>query len=177
MLIIKSAEEIKNELLSDTQAVKNFPKSLNFPFDPLYIDITTRINTREIASECILFDSLAACNETKAFSDADYWIEGYTTEDISQYWIFGQNGQGDLWLFDADHHLYFYDHNKEQMSKENFVELDLRFDQWLQFADLNKQLDDIYEIEDFLSEEIKAEYKAKLSELSANLYSNYPFDI
>lgn len=177
MLIIKSVEEIKKELLADRQAIRNFPKSLVFPFDELYKEIASQIRSTAIASECILFDSVSAFNETKAFSDPAYWPEGYTKADMEQYWIFGQNGQGDLWLFDEQKKVYFYDHNQAQMCKENFTELDLHFEQWLQFADLNKQLDDIYEIEDDISEEIKTAYSKRLSELSNTLYRNYPFDI
>lgn len=177
MLIIKSIEAIKSGLLVHQQPVRNFPRALNFPFSKLYVQLTTQIKTTEISSECILFDSVQAFNETKIYSDPDYWNESCTTDEIAKYWMFGQNGQGDLWLFDIENKVYFYDHNRAQMCKENFAELDLNFEQWLQFADLNKQLDDVYETQDEISAEIEMEYKAKLSELNNVLLKNYPFDI
>lgn len=177
MLTIRPTDEIKYELLSESQSIRNFPKSLNFPFDKLYIDITVQIKTTEISSECILFDSVEAVNETKVFSDADYWTENYAKDEIVKYWIFGQNGQGDLWLFDIENKIYFYDHNKEQMCRENFIDLNLDFEKWLQFADLNKQLDHIYDTENIINEKRKAEYKAKLNELSSSLLDKYPFEI
>jgi hypothetical protein len=177
MLTIKPTDEIISELFFDRQPIRNFPKTLNFPFDKIYYDITTQIRTIEISSECILFDSVEAYNETKELSDMDYWTENYSKDEIEKFWIFGQNGQGDRWLFDNERKVYFYDHNKEQMCITNFIELNLDFGKWLQFADLNKQLDYIYDKENEINEKRKAEYKEKLNELSSVLLTNYPFDI
>ena len=177
MLTIKPTDEIINDLFSSRQSIRNFPKTVIFPFDKLYSDLTTQIRTTEISSECILFDSVEAFNETKELSDTDYWAENYTKDEIAKFWIFGQNGQGDRWLFDNECKVYFYDHNKEQMCKSNFIELNLDFEKWLQFADLNKQLDYIYDKENEINEKRKAEYKEKLNELSSLLLTNYPFDI
>jgi len=177
MLTIRTIDDIKTDLLSNRQTVRNFPKSLRFPFDNLYLDIVTQIKTTEISSECVLFDSVQSVNETKEFSDPDYWTENYAKEEIDKFWIFGQNGQGDLWLFDFENKIYFYDHNKEQMCKDNFVELDLNFEKWLQFSDLNKQLDYIYDTENKISENHKTEYREKLNEISSTLLDKYPFDI
>ncbi|TDQ06235.1 SMI1/KNR4 family protein [Pedobacter metabolipauper] len=177
MLTVRPIDDIVKAHLSDRHAVRNFPKSLHFSFDKSYIDIVTQIRTTEISSECVLFDSVQSVNETKEFSDPDYWIENYAKGEIDQFWIFGQNGQGDLWLLDFDHKIYFYDHNKEQMCKDNFVELDLNFEKWLQFSDLNKQLDYIYNTENEISEHYKAEFREKLNEISSTLLAKYPFDI
>lgn len=176
-MTIRPIEELKRELLSDRQPTRNFPKSLTFSFDILYKEITTQIRTVEISSECILFDSVEAFIETKAFSDNDYWAENYTDEEISKFWVFGQNGQGDLWLIDIENKIYFYDHNREQMCFENFIELNLSFEKWVQFADLNAQFDNIYETEDEINDKHKTEYKKKLAELSGDLLAKYPFEI
>ncbi len=85
-------------------------------------------------------------------------------EEISKFWIFGQNGQGDLWLFDIE-------------NKVCFLDLNLTFEKWLQFADLNKQLDYIYDTENELDENQKIEYKEELYKLSKVLFEKYPFDI
>ncbi|WP_133943708.1 SMI1/KNR4 family protein [Epilithonimonas xixisoli] len=174
---IKPTDEIKKNLLSNIQPIRNFPKAIDFPFDKLYVEITTQIRTTEISSECILFDSVEAVNQTKEFSDKEYWKENYTQDEIAKFCIFGQNGQGDLWLFDIENKIYFYDHDKEEMCRENFIELDLNFEKWLVFADLNKQLDEIYGKENEINEKQKAEYKENLAELSSVLLSKYPFNI
>ena len=176
-MTIKPAEEIKKKLLSNRQTIRNFPKSLTFPFDKLYTEITTQIRTVEISSECMLFESVTAVSETNFFSDADYWTENYLDEEISKFWIFGQNRQGDLRLFDSENKVYFYDHNNEKMCNENFIDLNLNFEKWLQYADLNAQLDNIYDNENEINDKRKVEYKKKLAELSGNLLKNYPFEI
>lgn len=174
---IRPAKENIATLLSNVQAIRNFPKALSFPFEKTYTDLVTRIKTIEISSECMLFDSVQSFNETKHFSDPDYWHKDYTQEMIANFWIFGQNGQGDLWLFDHNSGVYFYDHNQGEMAIENFIDLDLNFEKWLQFADLNKQLDAIYEAENEISEEYKILYQKKLGEISNTLLNHYPFEI
>jgi len=89
-------------------------------------------------------------------------IQNYTTEEIEKYWFFAQNGQGDLWLFDIENKIYFHDHNQEQMCQDNFLDLDLTFEKWLQFADLNKQLENIYDNENEITEKHKTTYRNKL---------------
>ncbi|WP_051892871.1 hypothetical protein [Flavobacterium reichenbachii] len=168
--------EIKGDLLSSKVSVRNFPKSVSFPFDPFYIEIVTHIKTIEISSECILFDSVRSFNETKEFAYANYWSEN-AKETIEKFWFFAQNGQGDYWLFDDKHKVYFYDHNHEEVSIQNFMYLGLNFEKWLQFAYLNKQFDQYYDAEEEISEEIKTEYKNKLREISISLLDNYPFEI
>lgn len=63
------------------------------------------------------------------------------------------------------------------MCKENFIDLDLNFKRWMQFSYLNKQLDEYYDVENEISQEIKIEYKTKLKEISKSLLDNYPFEI
>ena len=63
-----------------------------------------------------------AYQENKEFSDISYWVQGTSDSEISEWWIFGADGQGDLWLFDTQGKVFFYDHDKECMCKE------LRFD-------------------------------------------------
>jgi len=177
MLKIKSIQDIQNDLLINKKGIRNFPKSTSFPFDALYLDIVTQIKTVEISSECILLDSVHSYNENKEFADTEYWKDNYDQNEINKFWFFGQNGQGDLWLFDINKKVYFYDHEKEQMCKENFIDLDLNFKRWMQFSYLNKQLDEYYDVENEISQEIKIEYKTKLKEISKSLLDNYPFEI
>ncbi|SFD55364.1 SMI1/KNR4 family protein [Flavobacterium phragmitis] len=176
MFTILSIQNIKEKLIINKQSIKNFPKSVSFPFAELYKDIVTQIKTVEISSECILFDSVESFNQTKEFSNPDYWSEN-SKETIKNFWFFAQNGQGDFWLFDNENKVYFYDHNQEEMCTQNFTDLGLNFEKWLQFAYFNKQLDEIYETEDEISEELKTEYKQRLEEISGLLLEKHPFEI
>ena len=173
---LKSVENIKQEIIGESSKIFNFPKSVTFPFDDLYKQVVTKIKTLHISSECILYNSVEANNETKEFSDKSYWNENITEEEIKNYWIIGQNGQGDLWIMGIDNRIYFYDLDTEELSKQNFTELNIDFGQWLQFAYLNKQLDAIYN-EDKYNEMIGKDYKEKLMEISKELLENYPYDI
>ena len=176
MLHIIGIETIKRELLSANSTTINFPKKTTFEFPDNYRNLVTKIKTKELSAECILFDALKSVNETKEFSDVDYWSENMAAEKIKDYWFFGANGQGDSWVFHNSDKVLFYDHNKGELGIDNLVDLVLNFDQWLQFAFLNKQLEDAYH-NDSLTLALKNDYKSKLSELSTGLLENYPFEI
>ena len=173
---IELVETIKSKILENTIAKRNFPKVTVFKFDDLYNEIVTQIKTIEISSECVLFDSVNSVNENREYADKSYWSEKSKESEISSYWFFAQNGQGDLWLFDAENKVYFYNHDLELFCVENFVDLNIDFSKWLQFAYLNKEFDKLYE-EEKVDEAVKKEYKNKLSELSDMLSENYPFEI
>ena len=51
------------------------------------------------------------------------------------------------------------------------------FQKWLQFADLNKQLDEIYDNNINISENDKLLYKHRLKEISELSFADYPFEI
>jgi len=172
------------EKLNRLNQRRNFPKTETFPFDELYKDTVTKIKTTELSAECILYNSVEAHRDTTEFRKSDHWKELCKQEEIKSWWIFGQNGQGDWWLFDTNGKVYFYDHNQEEMCAENFVGLGIDFAKWIQFADLNKQCEELYysnEKEYFVDSLLKSafaeDYKERLKEISLELLQHYPFEI
>ncbi|MGI4873343.1 MAG: hypothetical protein ACRYFX_19460 [Janthinobacterium lividum] len=177
MLAIVEVLAIKSQLLVGAQGKQRFPKVLAFPFGELYQELATRLPTTEISSECILLSSAEAINETREFVNPAYWAAGYAAAAINDFWFFGRNGQGDSWLFDQVGQVYFYDHNQGELARQNFTDLGLTFKQWLQYAFLNKQLDELYEAKSSLSEADTDEYRHLLAQLSPLLLANYPFTL
>jgi hypothetical protein len=176
MLDTINFETIRDELLKENHNGINFPKKIDFEFPDNYKMLVTKIKTTEISAECILFNSVHAVNESNEFSKLDYWGEGTEIATTKEYWFFGANGQGDLWMMHKTNRIFFYDHNQGEISERNLTDLGLSFEKWLQFACLNKQFEDIgYEKE--ITNELKNRYKSKLLELSAELENNYPFEI
>ena len=170
-------DEIQAELLKANIQKQNFPKNIGFTFDPLYTHIVSQMKTMEISSECILYSSAEASNTTKEFSNKAYWDEKVAQNEIDTFWFFGQNGQGDLWLFDSHNTVHFYDHDKEEMHPKNFLNLKLNFGQWLQLAFLVKQLDEMYDTVGKINTKTLLEFKGHLQAISRHLSENYPFRI
>ncbi|RAI97709.1 hypothetical protein LX64_05013 [Chitinophaga skermanii] len=175
MFKISSIEQIKHDLLSPPQAPRIFPGNTASHFDALYEEIVTQIKTTTISAECVLWDSVKAVNENKAYADAAYWEEGLLPS-ASTYWFFAENGQGDRWLFDADEEVLFYDHDGGELSPRNFRSMGIQFSQWLQFAYLNRALDVVYAERGTVDEVLNMAYKNKLREISLSLLENYPFE-
>jgi len=176
MLNLTNIKVIEGKLLTKHNPRINFPKKITFKFPNNYEDIVTNIKTIEISAECILYNSVESVNVTKEFSNSDYWNRDFKIEKIKDYWFFGANGQGDLWIMNKENRIYFYDHNKGEISEENLIDLNINFGEWLQFAFLNKQLEEI-DLNNNLTQEIKEIYKLKIRELSSKLAENYPFEI
>lgn len=169
-------ETLKNTLLENRKSRINFPKKIGFPFPEIYKNLVTQIRTTEISAECILFGSVESTNQSNEFHKIDYWSKGFETEKIKNYWFFGANGQGDLWVLHRTNKIFFYDHNCNEISESNLTDLNLSFEKWLQFAFLSKQLENV-SYEKKLTNDLKNVYKSKLLELSTELKSNYPFEI
>ncbi|MEN7551976.1 hypothetical protein AAG747_28940 [Rapidithrix thailandica] len=176
ILNLTNIKEIEDKLLTKHNPRINFPKQITFNFPDNYKNIVTNIKTTEISAECILYNSVESINVTKEFSDSDYWNKDFKIKEIKDYWFFGANGQGDLWIMHKKNRIYFYDHNKGDISEENLIDLNIDFGKWLQFAFLNKQLEEI-DLNNNLTQEIKEIYKLKLNELSSVFAENYPFEI
>ncbi|MEW7281353.1 hypothetical protein ABW636_22425 [Aquimarina sp. 2201CG1-2-11] len=176
MLNLKKIETIKSELILTNNSTISFPKKITFKFPEIYKILVTNIKTTEISAECILFNSVKSVNESKEFSDLDYWNKEFEIDDIKDYWFFGANGQGDSWILHQSDKVFFYDHNNGEISKENLIDLELSFDKWLQFAFLNRQFEEI-DYNESLTQDLKNVYKSKLLELSNGLAKNYPFEI
>lgn len=168
---IKTIEQIRAALPRSNNKY-GIPKSVSFVFQELYKDIVTCIQTTEISADYILYNMQEAYQENKEFSDISYWVRGTSDSEISEWWILGADGQGDLWLFDTKGKVFFYDHDKECMCKENFKCMEIDFSQWLQLAFLFIQ----YEKSDRHTNEDKAKLKKELSKINENLIDNLPFD-
>ena len=119
---------------------------------------------------------MESVNVTKEFSNLSYWNKDIKNEKINDYWFIGANGQGDFWLMDNKNKILFFDHNNEEISEENLIDLNINFEKWLQFAFLNKELQEI-NLNNNLTLEIKENYKLKLKELSSKFAKHYPFEI
>lgn len=176
MLQIIDIEIIKKELLKNEMHSINFSKKISFQFPPLYKEIVCHIKTLEISAECILYNSVASTNATKEFSDVEYWSKGFNIDNIKDYWFFGANGQGDSWLLNENNQVFFYDHNQGVIAKENLIDLSIDFEKWLQFAFLNKQLEE-NDHNEILNQDLSATYRSKLADLSLGLAERYPFEI
>lgn len=168
---IKTIEQIRIALPCSNNKY-GIPKSVSFAFQELYKGIVTSILTTEISADYILYGMQKAYQENKEFSDISYWTQGTSDNNISEWWIFGADGQGDLWLFDTKGKVFFYDHDKECMCEENFKCMDIDFLQWLQLAFLFR----LYEKSDRHTNEDKVELKNELSKINGNLIDNLPFD-
>jgi hypothetical protein len=181
MFELKSIEEIKDEIFC--KHAQNFPKSINFPFNELYVDIVTRIRVIKkwtLSWNCVLYNAIEATKITKEFSDKKYWSASITEEEVKRYWFIGDNGEYDFqpeyWIMDVDNKVYLYNHFSAIYRENCILDLDLSFEKWLQFAFLNKEIEEICD-EGKYNKKIGEEYYKKLEEISEKLAEDCPYSI
>jgi hypothetical protein len=185
---IKTIEQIKNEICKENKnhtGIKNIPELINFTFDELYKEIVLKINMGlGISSRCSLDGFSRAAGITKKFHNDD-WSKNEYKDKIKNYWFIG-NYINDYFIMDKNGKIYYceicLDKNREKYILETFIDLNINFEQWLQFAYMDKDndeiIDDIYYgssmgmdsvyYEDDDKENLE-KYKNKLLEISKEL--------
>lgn len=155
---IPSIEEIEFEILREKENIRNFPKTIDFPFPEHYKKLVTLIKTKEIASEAILYNAVEAVNENKEFVLPDYWC-------------FAGNGQGDRWFLDKNGSVFFYNHDYD----EKLEAMNISFEQWMQMASIIQQLDLYFEEHEGISESVRKKFFEALDTIHPGLSEIYPF--
>lgn len=155
---ILTIEDIESEILTGKRAVKNFPKTIAFPFSEQYVKLVTQIKTVEISSEAILYSSIEAITENKEF-------------ELPHYWCFAGNGQGDRWFLNSGNQVFFYDHDYD----EKLEPMNINFEQWLQMAFVTQQLDYYFEEYEDIPKTVKQEFYDTLNTIHIKLSEIYPF--
>ena len=185
-LEIKTIEQIKLEIHKENREntmLMQFPESINFPLNELYKEIVTGYNIIYVFSNhCGLLSLDNAINVTKKYHEII--AENSFTETIKNFWFFGHWTDDDYWIIDKKGKIYYweYDFNYNQMiytqkyTVDNIVDVKINFEQWLQFAFLDKENDKImdeygsYGIDnDEGFDDIMIEYCKKLKEMSKEL--------
>lgn len=156
--IILTLAEIESEILKVKSPLQNFSKTISFPFSERYRNLVTQISTAEISSETILYNSVEAVNENKEF-------------DLTDYWCFAGNGQGDRWFLNTDDQVFFYNHDYD----EKIEPMNINFEKWLQMAFIIRQLDVYFDEYDNIPEPVQQEFYKTLDILHPTLSDIYPF--
>lgn len=100
------------------------------------------------------------------------------------HWIFAETGRGDFWIIDLDDSkspptVLFYDHDLEDFSPENMLNMSINILEWFELADLISQLHnkDFYD-EDFrLKEQWKQKAIVEIEKIKKGLSKKSPFQL
>lgn len=152
-----------NTIMSKYNIQNKRNTNLNLNLDNLYLSIIPD-NSLEIACDYIL-QNLSDANE----SNFDSYFEG----DHNEWWIFAVSGTGDYWAMRIgnNNEIAFIDHDKESKAEPYLLSID--FEQWLQLADLNRQLEEL----DGYGTTLCKEFIKKLEAISKGLSKRYPYRI
>lgn len=109
-------------------------------------------------------------------------------EDFSEFkeshWIFAETGRGDFWIIDLDDMespptVLFYDHDLEDFSPENMLNMLINILEWFELADLISQLHnpDFYDKDFRLKEHWKQKAIEEIEKIKKGLSIKSPFQL
>ena len=159
-LRIRTIEEIKDIIYRENAKIMDFPVISDFIFPELYKEIVILNNTIDISTNCSLFNIIEALEIT------DFYKKNNKLLNI--YWIIGNN-IFDYWVMDKNGKIYYWGKNEKDV-----IDVNINFEQWLQFAYLDNDNDentDSYEslYEGDYDQKKFTEYINKLKEISKEL--------
>lgn len=151
-----------------------------FPED--YSWVCKNLSDNKISEDCILLSYEKAQQYNK-----EYRLEFAELND--SLWIFGESGQGDLWLISLKRNInssvYFYDHETGDFLFENLLCLNINVKEWIKLADLISQMErlidthsEIYFDKDLnLKTKYRQELLTEIEAINKGLPSVYPFEL
>ncbi|WP_285398098.1 hypothetical protein [Lysinibacillus sp. fls2-241-R2A-57] len=109
-------------------------------------------------------------------------------EDFNEFkeshWIFAETGRGDFWIIDLDDiksppAIFFYDHDLEDFSPENMLNMSINILEWFELADLISQLHNknYYDEHFRLKEHWKQKAIEEIEKIKKGLSKTSPFQL
>ena len=180
MFSIKSTEELKNRVWNENREIIqiNIPEE-TFPFDDLYKEIVTKNKTLIISSDFILYGFNEAADTTRKYSDVFYWDKNTDQDRIKNFWFIGENSVFDFWIMYINGKIHFlkHDYGDEKFEIDKIVDLEINFENWLRYAFLNREFEEVLEVfrsEDsdfkYYPENMVMEYIEKIKQMSNKLF-------
>jgi len=174
---IKTIEQIKEEILKENNQKIEFIEDIKISLPELYKEIIIKYENIHISSSCEIYSYNTALDITKK-SNLD--IE----EKSIKYWFFGEDYSEGYWVINKNGKISYKDCERFSDGKiyniKNIIDLNINFEQWLQFAYLDfeneKALEKIFDsgfdeiILEAMEKETINEYLNLLKELSIELY-------
>ena len=103
----------------------------------------------------------------------------------TKFWPFAETGTGDTWFLNLEctnskSGVFFYDHDLEEYSRENMLDMEIGLKQWFQLADLTKQVyekNEHLELDFSLKSEVKEIFIKQMEKINLGLSKIYPYKI
>ena len=139
--------------------------------DPAYLKAVGGLKLGEIFPDVRLFGYEVAVRKNLRFK-SDY------PESAKEYWIFGETGQGDLWLLGRNpEHVVWFDHNQGEFPEGVVLDFGLGFEEFVKMAfvirdaELALDSDESY----FDARENREKFETALNEIRQGLPEVYPY--
>ena len=140
-----------------------------------YVNLVSHIDTQILSADAVLWTACVARHHNSNKQQDLLWADDVDAETRSRFWLFAEDGQGDVYVLDEHGQCYFADHDAGSLHPSAFIPLRLDFMGWLQLADLMGQADALLDEQDDLSAAQIAAFEACLAQLHPDLPVVFPF--
>lgn len=104
------------------------------------------------------------------------YLESHYPKISRCFWSIGQAGQGDEWFLNKiDNTIFYYNHDTGEYTKSGFTNLGIDFSQFIQLAFLYRDLENLLDEGEILTDNVKTEFINSVNSISNNLFNVYPF--
>ena len=142
-----------------------------------YVDLVRNIDTHMFSADAVLWTACVAAHHNSAKQQELLWDDGVDVATRNRYWLFAENGLGDVYVLDEQGQCYFADHDEGSLHPSFFLPLQLDFSGWLRLADLMGQCDVVLDVQDELDNAQIAAFNTCLAQLHPDLAANYPYQL
>ncbi len=122
----------------------------------------------ELSGDVTAFDARRAVAETRERQDPIYWVD---LEVAAEWFVIGDNGQGDEWWLGPRGDVWFFDHTDGERSISRFQAMHLSVTEWIMTGHL---LGAFEKIDDPTDDDV-ARLHAGMEAISAELPSRWPY--
>ena len=143
----------------------------------VYVDLVRNIDTHMFSADAVLWTACVAAHHNSAKQQELLWDDGVDVATRNRYWLFAENGLGDVYVLDEQGQCYFADHDEGSLHPSFFLPLQLDFSGWLRLADLMGQCDVVLDVQDELDNAQIAAFNTCLAQLHPDLPAHYPYQL
>ena len=154
---------------------KSWPAPAHLPV--MYVEVVSNVDTHTFSADAVLWTACVASHNNSAKQQDLLWDDSVDATIRNRYWLFAENGLGDVYVLDGQGGCYFADHDEGSLHPSFFTPLLVDFAGWLQLADLMGQCDAILDGQDELSGTQIAAFNACLAQLHPDLPASYPYQL
>ena len=100
---------------------KSWPAPAHLPV--MYVEVVSNVDTHTFSADAVLWTACVASHNNSAKQQDLLWDDSVGATIRNRYWLFAENGLGDVYVLDGQGRSYFADHDEGSLHPRFFTPL------------------------------------------------------